>query len=43
MAGYSFAHTPLSSVGAEVDFDLSRALNETQQEALRALLYVRAR
>ena len=39
MTVFAFSHRPLASIGAEVEFDLSRQLAEPQQEALRALLY----
>jgi taurine dioxygenase len=39
MAGFTFDTRPLPSFGREVDFDLSRPLDDAQQQALRDLLY----
>ena len=39
MTVFAFSHRPLASIGAEVEFDLTRQLGGAQQEALRALLY----
>lgn len=41
MTGFPFSVSELRSIGAEVDFDLSRQLDAVQQEALKALLYDR--
>ena len=39
MTGFAFDAQPLPSFGQLVDFDLSRPLDEAQQQALRDLLY----
>jgi taurine dioxygenase len=39
MTAFTFVHRALQPIGVEVDFDLSRPLDQAQQQALRDLLY----
>ncbi len=39
MSDFAFQHSPFPTVGSRVDCDLSRPLDEAQQQALRDLLY----